>query len=105
MSTTTYSVTLWGSDPRDENDDCWSGRDFESWDDALACYGDIEANFENFELADTRFVMLEGGNLEEPYIKEVKGYASPSDDDWSNEMAMQAGMGMGISAYNDWRGY
>lgn len=27
------------------------------------------------------------------------------DDDWRREMAMEAGMGLGIDAYNDMMGY
>ena len=37
-----YSVTLWGSNPDEtDNDDCWTGDDYASRDEAIAAYREV----------------------------------------------------------------
>ena len=37
-----FSVTLWGSNPDEtDNDDCWTGDDFATREEAIACYREV----------------------------------------------------------------
>lgn len=108
MTAPTFTVDLWGSHPFAGNDDCWTGLDFDSLEEALECYHNLEKHFEAYALEETRFVKLDGPNVDAVYIKEVFGYVTPesdSDDAWERERAMQAGMAFGCDGYNDFYGY
>jgi len=103
-----YSVNLWGSNPMDDNDDCWTGLDFSTEEEALKCFYNLEDYFNEFDLEGTRYVEcvsnVQGEDLNE--VREVEGYATTADsDDWEREMAMEAAMGFGVDGYNDFYGY
>ncbi len=92
-----YAVNYWGSKPG-TNDDCWCGHDYESREEAEAAFeAPVLKNFNSC----TAWVELDGPDVhkerENPDFRPVR----EDDDDWRQEIAMQAGMGLGIQAYND----
>ncbi len=93
-----FTVTFWGSHPDDENDDCWTGEDFMSLAPAMEafhaeCFGSAIA-----------YIMIHGPGVHQirqnPHHHKPRKHAQ-SDADWQSEIAMQAGMGLGVEAYND----
>lgn len=132
-STTTISVNLWGSHPDEDNDDCWTGIDFASEAEARAWIasptcpaawrtGAGEASF-LATLADVAYFQI-GRDADERGIlvdvievvrheafhepKAVRRRAREEREEeigWRREQAMQAGMGLGVEAYNDAMGW
>jgi hypothetical protein len=104
-SPTSYSVTLWGSDPEFENDDCWTGEDFATLAEAEAAFTDPDSAFPSYR-GDRDVVFIE---LDGPYAHKSRRLRpdrkSPTRDDWKREAAMQAGMAFGCDGYNDEMGY
>lgn len=98
-----WAVNLWGSHPDRGNDDCWTGDDFETRAEAEAVFTDPGEYF----LAHMRgvtHVELRGPDVYR--VKRIAPDPAPRvDDSWRREMAMEAGMGLGIDAYNDMMGY
>lgn len=100
-----YSVNLYGSHPDKGNDDCHSGADFGTKEEALACFNDLSLGFSEEclrrTLSCTAFIEVDG-----PDINKVRANPSfrPSrdDDEWRRELAMQHGMTFGCNAYNEW---
>lgn len=94
-----YCVNHWGSHPDDDNDDCWTGWDFATLAEARIKYDEHPKD------PSTRFVELDGPDVNE--VRRVPGSKArrSNNDDWKHEIAMQAGMGLGIDAYNDEMGY
>lgn len=104
----TYTVKLWGSNPG-TNDDCWTEGEYPTLAQARVAY---EEPFDSGE-----FPMRYNDSHEPLWIEmtgegihEVRciwtGTRTPSRDsgfdrEWQSEIAMQAGMGLGIDAYND----
>ncbi len=104
-----YSVTFWGSDPDAGNDDCDTGVDFATRDEALAAFLDpfphVDAAY--YRPEDTDWIEVDGPDLHD---KRRNGAyrprrASGVDHEWLCEIAMQAGMGLGVDGYNDAVGY
>jgi len=98
-----WEVNLWGSRPGD-NDDCWTGKDFPTEAEARVAYLDPERTFSAVDMRSTVFVELVGpGVSEERRIRKDL----PEDDGsyWRWEIAVQAGMGLGVEAYNDAMGW
>lgn len=109
-----YSVLLWGSHPDEDNDDCWTGDDFDALDEAKAAADGWVDHFETPELIarvgagyytnSTAFVELVG-----PDVREVRHVGNPKretdDSDWRHEMAMEAGMLHGVGAFNEVMGW
>lgn len=106
----TYGVNLWGSRPG-TNDDCWAGHDYTNraaalgaYDDPFGgCYFHVSYNDPHREL----WVELAGPGLHEVrciWKGDAKVQGEP-DLEWQREIAMQAGMGLGVDAYNDEMGY
>jgi len=92
-----FTVTFWGSHPDDGNDDCWTGEDFTSAVPAIEAF-----QAECFEEG-IACVMIDG-----PGIRQIRQnpHHTPrrrdaDDTEWQRERAMQAGMGLGVEAYND----
>jgi len=54
-----YSVNLWGSHPNQDNDDCWTGDDFDNIDQARAAFDDIAWAPASCFLS-TQWVILDG---------------------------------------------
>lgn len=115
-----YSILMWGSHPDDDNDDCSTGVDFDTREEAELIFRSADPIEElskvhrrdypdgiNFAAyyRDTPFIELDG-----PDINEVRKLGDPrkipvDDHEWRREQAMQAGMGLGVDAYNDAMGY
>jgi len=103
-----YSVNLWGSDPQAGNDDCNTGEDFATREEAMAAFLNPWSVFNRtyFE-ACTAVFEIDGPDVYK--TRENPEYTPTSDDtfdeDWRREIAMEAGMCMGIDSYNDYMGY
>lgn len=84
-----YSVLFWGSDPDLENDDCWTGLDFDNQADAEKCFNDN--NLPAFVINCTEYIELDGPDC---YKKRKNPNFKPSKDDgeWEREIRMQAAM-------------
>lgn len=112
-----YAINLWGSHPDADNDDCWTGVEFDSLVDARAAFGDpllIEDLYFHNQRNDSSSVWIELALFENDARPSVETLATrrlrrdhkPSDDsDWRHEMAREAGMLHGVEAYNDEMGW
>lgn len=113
-----YSVNLWGSLPARRNDDCWTGHNYGSERAARAAMdillrGDLPAGWSKglgpTLLQDTTYIELDGPDVHEerktPWAAKAESYHRRGDDDWRHERAMQAGMGLGVDAYNEEMGW
>ncbi len=117
-----YSVTLWGSNPDvTDEDDCWTGAEFATLEDALGCYRALTGSIGNFDLSeqldkvtgyDWEFVMLDGPdvhdvspNPDQPRQRRHRRERAREDAGWRRERAMQAGMAFGCNGYNDAMGW
>jgi len=102
-----YSVNLWGSDPNEENDDCWTGQDFNTLSEAEAFYDNpfADAAFAQHFQRCSAFIELDGPNVHKQRPNPGFKPSPVNDDDWNREIAMQAGMMGGCDAYNDACGY
>ncbi len=104
-----YSVLQWGSHPDLGNDDCHTGEDFDDLDEALKAYQTEEAD------PFVEYIEIDGLSEEELHklnmtrLRRNPNYSASverdSDEDWRRARAMQAGMGLGIDAYNEEMGY
>jgi hypothetical protein len=116
-----FSVTLWGSNPDEtENDDCWAGADFATRDEAIRAYREVVMFPDHSELARAcgprgswEFVMIDGPhdthevaqNPDHPSCERWRRELEQSTTAWRRERAMEAGMLHGVEAYNDEMGY
>jgi len=114
-----YSVTLWGSNPDEtDNDDCWTGNDFATREAAIQAYREVVMFPDESTLARVcgrggwEFVMIDGPDAHEvtqnPDRKACarrRRELERSDAEWQRERATEAGMLHGIDAYNDEMGY
>ena len=103
-----FHVNLWGSDPALENDDCWTGDEFATLEEAEAWFADPFANatplFLQYHRTSTAFIELDG-----PGVYRVRSNPAfvPSDgrqDAWAQESRMQAAMAFGTAGWNDYEG-
>ena len=97
-----FSVNLWGSSPH-TNDDCHTGKDFQSLAEAIEAFEYPELHFAKLALYGEVHIEIVG-----PGINNVRviGTRRPDcDDDWARERAMQNGMAFGVAGYNDTFGY
>jgi len=94
-----YEVNEWGSHPDENNDDCWTGQDFDTLEEARDCFK------EQCKTAAEGCVELKGPDVHE--VHDTGKRAAPAEDSgsWKREMAMEAGMLHGIQGYNDVMGY
>lgn len=106
---TKYYVNHWGSHPEEDNDDCWTGEDFESKEKALKCfYADADTHTQYIELGYYTGEIIGKAKEVEPLDIRRNPKYKPSrndDDDWRRELAMEAGMLHGVQAYNDMMGW
>jgi hypothetical protein len=113
-----YSVTLWGSNPDEtSNDDCWTGDEFLTRDEALACYRAVvmfpeDGLAEHMGRGGWEFVMVDGpdvhdvtANPDQPSCRKRRREIAREDHEWHRERAMQAGMVFGCDGYNDEMGW
>jgi hypothetical protein len=110
-----YSVTLWGSNPDEtNNDDCWTGDDFATRAEAIACYREVVMFPDASQLAKVcgrggwEFVMIDGPDAHEvtenpdrPSVERHRRELARSDREWQHERSMEVGRLHGIDAYND----
>lgn len=99
-----YKVDIYGSDPMLENDDCWTGKEFEGYDQALHCFEFPEEHFKS--LSSCTFIMLESptGLYSQRRIAPDPKTEEGVDKEWQRELAREAGMLHGCGAYNDMMG-
>lgn len=102
-----YTVTLWMTNPDvDDNDDCMSGMDFATVEEARECFNDVTAHFAFACYAGVPFVMLDGPGAHEVRMRSKRALRAEDDGgEWQREIATQAGMEGGCDAYNDAMGY
>lgn len=112
-----YSVNLWGSHPDAGNDDCWTGAEFATLGEAIACYRAIVMFPAKGQLPKVcgynwEFVEIDGpdahevtANPDQTTQRRHRREAARSDSEWKREQAMQAGMVFGCDGYNDVMGY
>lgn len=109
-----YSVTLWGSNPDEtDNDDCWTGDDFATREEALAVYRAVvmfpeDGLAQHMGRGGWEYVMIDGPetheltqNPDRPSCERHRRELDRSDGEWRRERAMEAGMLHGVEAYND----
>lgn len=98
-----YMVNLWESHPDNGNDDCSTGRDFDTLEEARACIANFDAHFNPIYYRDTPFIELDGPDVHEviqrPGVKVRK--KEDVDREWQKEQAMEAGMLHGTEGYNE----
>ncbi len=96
-----FTVNFWGSHPDEGNDDCFSGSDFSSAEEALAEFA--EPCFDRSVM----YVEVDGPGVHE--LRRNFHYSASArtreDAAERSERAMQAGMGLGVAGYNDEMGY
>ena len=111
--TKSYSVTVWGSHPDENNDDCWTGDDFATNAEACDAFMATVHGAANSVSPDDdfAFVVVDGPDVhlvaKNPRYnaKRARREARDADVEWRNERAMQAGMAFGCDGYNDEMGY
>jgi hypothetical protein len=110
-----YSVTLWGSNPDEtENDDCWTGDDYATREEAVATYREVVMFPDDSQLARVcgrggwEYVLIDGPDLHEvtanpdqAACRRARRELARSDAEWRRERATEAGMLGGVEAYND----
>lgn len=96
-----FLVDFYGSNPAEENDDCWYGSEFASLEDARAFY------VRECRDRDVAFVTLQGPGVDEqranPFFRPIDREAEDRAE--RHERAFQAGMMGGCDAYNEALGY
>jgi hypothetical protein len=99
-----FSVSHWGSHPDEENDDCFTGEDFDSLEEAIEAFhadpGDSSVKY--IELDGLEDSELSKHGISSRYRKNPNYRKTRDDDsDWKRENAMQAGMAFGCDGYNE----
>jgi hypothetical protein len=101
---------------RDASDN-WTGSDFATRAEALACYREVVMFPDDSQIAKVcgrgwEFVMIDGPDAHEvtenparPSVERHRRALKRSDREWQHERAMEAGMLHGVEAYNDEMGY
>ena len=97
-----YRVDHWGSHPDLENDDCFTGDDFEALEEAKASKFYARGHYS------VQYIVLDGPDIHE--VRKNPNYSAKACrfDDSSlerSERAMQAGMAFGCQGYNEEMGY
>lgn len=105
-STKPFAVNCWCSHPDEGNDDCLRGEDFDSLEEAEKAY---DAQVTDRYIAFVELVGPSGLHKVRPNpgydAKAVARERARDDAEWRREEAMQAGMGLGVEAYNEVMGY
>ncbi len=106
-----FAVNLYGSHPDLDNDDCWTGDEFATLEEARDTFDRWSEVFSRGNVASTSHVELTGPGIYE--VKQVsdeviaarKRDLERSDREWQREQAMEAGMLHGCGAYNEVLGW
>jgi hypothetical protein len=101
-----FEVKLWCSHPDEQNDDCQSGAEFDTLEEAEKAYAapvtDRYAAFVELTGPDSYRRVRRNPAYD---AKAVARKRAQDDAEWRREQAMQAGMGLGVQAYNEEMGY
>lgn len=115
-----YSVLYWRTHPDEDNDDCETGDTFATKEEALAVYNDHRAdyypagstyagqakgNYIEIDGPDINEVRMRDGFDRAAYDRQAAREKAADDRAWRREQAMEAGMGLGIEAFNEAMGY
>ena len=107
-----YNVDLWCSHPCEDDDSCMSGANYVDRDKALADFNMVKEAMERGDarcfgalLRNIEWLIADGHDLDLEFRNPNYNPEPDYDDGWAEEIAHQAGMGMGIDAYNDHMGY
>ncbi len=115
-----FSVTLWGSNPDEtDNDDCWTGEDFATREEAIAAYREVVMFPDHSKLSlvcgsrgSWEYVLIDGPetheltqNPDRRSCDRRRRELARGDREWQRERAMEAGMLHGIDAYNEEMGH
>lgn len=108
-----FSVNYWGSCPDEDNDDCITGEDFATVQEALAAFHAAPSSIAKVSDHEVAYIEIDGiedadlatHGLSSRHRKNPTFVRSKDDDgEWRREQAMQAGMALGIQAYNEHMG-
>ena len=114
-----FTVTLWGSNPDEtDNDDCWTGDDFATRDEAIKAYREVVMFPDDSQLARVcgrggwEYVVIDGPethevtqNPDRAACRRHRREVERDEAEWKREAAMQAGMAFGVDGYNDEMGW
>lgn len=106
-----YSVNYWGSHPDSGNDDCWTGYNFTTREEAEAAYAKPPTYGDGSPVTNTAYIEMDGPGVHKtrknPDFDGVRAAreAEAAERAWKQEIAMQAGMSFGCDGYNDVMGY
>ena len=101
-----YNVNLYGSHPDANNDDCWTGDDFETKEQALMVFNNPWEHFNRSSNEScTAYIEIDGPDINQVRANPSFRKAKDCDDGWKREFAMQAGMVYGCNGYNDAMGF
>ena len=104
MENIRYEVNIWGSDPNEGNDDCWSGQDYTLQSKAVEAFTNPDEVFTWIGHKNWHYVELcrcvGEDSWEEVGLRKNPNYV-PEDDVEDNEWAMLQGMAFGVEAYNE----
>jgi len=105
-----YSVCIWQTNPELENDDCSTGRDYATREEAEAVYQAadpaVAMGCRPGYFTSEEWVEIDGPGINMArQFRTVKRKRQDSDDEWRREMAMEAGMAFGCQGYNEVMGY
>lgn len=102
-----YCVNYYGSHPDKNNDDCLTGLDFDTLEEAEAVFKSNNPTYSNGKAINMNYI--EYIELDGPGVSKLRKNPNykplPDDDDWKRESAMQHGMAFGCEGYNDVMGY
>jgi len=98
-----YSAELWGSHKDLQQDDCWTGSDHETSEEAMASLRALQANPRNRNWAYACVEGPDGRVFEETNPKHV--VEEDDDQEARSEFAHMQGMAHGVGAYNEAMGY
>lgn len=103
MTTKTYEINYWGSHPENNNDDCWYGEDFDSFDAAMSRFTLVITD--GADDSSVAWIELTGPGVYRCFKSRNYRPEPDDDDEWRREQAREAGMLGGCDAYNDAMGY
>lgn len=105
-----FGVNHWGSHPEAGNDDCYSGEDFDNFEQAINHFwtDPKDSSVSHIELFSyVGYDSEKGCDTVEPlaYRNNPNFMPKGTVDYWRHEQAVQAGMLFGIEAYNSVMGW
>lgn len=107
-----FSLTLWGSHPDEDNDDCWTGSDYATEAEARGDLATFQRNMvpqgwnvsHAQTLRDTSHFMVDGPGLSEPEVVSNHNYIKQRQPQRDREEQFQAAMAFGTQGWNDYEG-